>query len=400
MLLACFALGVVPVSAETEGVHTTFLDDAATSIGISWLGRDAEAPGVRYGLSPAALELGSVATERSLGAQSLYQAKLTELKPGTTYYYQCRSGESGNVSRVCSFRTAPAAGQPVTFAVLGDIQVKGHDLAWRRAASWIADKKPDFCVSLGDQVDKGLLLDQWKGLFADGAPLFESMVFMPVVGNHDCYETNGRELNPALYLQLFQLPENQSPAFSGQWYSFHAGVAAFSMLAAYPARNGTPCDVRKVPEQSAWLETTLSRQSSKDWKFVAFHPPVYSTGPHGGDTVWFNTLWGEILERNRVAIVFNGHTHAFEITHPIRQGKCVTDGRGIIYYNAAGVTFSSPATSNAFTAAFQHQEREPLVLLVTATEERLVLSTWNIADNVVIHEQIVIRQAAPSRLPR
>ena len=106
------------------------------------------------------------------------------------------------------------------------------------------------------------------------------------------------------------------------------------------------------------------------------------------------------MEQNRVAVVFNGHTHAFEITHPIRQGKCVTDGRGIIYYNGAGVTFSSPATSNIFTAAFQHQEREPLVLLVTATPERLVLSTWNIADNVVIHEQVVMRQAAPSRLPR
>lgn len=386
---------ILTAAPEGEGVHVSYLGEES-GVAVNWLSPMSSPVALRYGTEPAALDQRRDSAPVALDGEYVHQVRLTGLQAGTRYYYQIDSGASGVTSRVCSFRTAPAAGQPVTFAVLGDIQVKGHDASWRRAAHWLAGKKPDFCLSLGDQVDKGLQVDQWKGLFADGAALFESTVFMPLIGNHDEYgKTNGLALNPAPYFTLFTLPDNGCPGFSGQWYAFRSGSVSFSILAAYPIREGTVVDVRKVPEQTAWLEATLAGQPSKGWKMAAFHPPVFSTGPHGGDTRWLDELWGRIFERRHVSVVFNGHTHAFEITRPLRAGVPVGDGRGIVYYNGAGITFSSPATGSVLSYAHQQREREPLALIVSATPEKLVLSTWNMADNAVIHEETMVRGPAP-----
>jgi hypothetical protein len=200
-----------------------------------------------------------------------------------------------------------------------------------------------------------------------------------------------KEQYPALFFSLFPLPTNGLPAFEGQWYSFRAGVAAFTLLASYPFREKQPCDVRKVPEQTVWLKDTLARNGAGGWSFVGFHPPVYSSGDHGGDTSWYQGLWGDLMEHERVAVVFNGHTHAFEVTHPLRQGKRVNDGSGVVYYNGAGISYSALAKGNERTAARAQQVREPLALLATVTPDRLVLSTWNMESNVVAYETIILR---------
>lgn len=384
----------LPVLARS-GLHATFLDEAGDAVAVSWLSTSAVPASVSYGLEATRLEKCVEATREACGAAFARHARLTGLKPGTRYYYQCREVGGDPSALTGSFRTAAAPDQPVTFAVLGDIQVKGPDARWRYAAQWLAARKLDFCLSLGDQVDKGLQLDQWKALFEDGSPLFESTVFMPLVGNHDEYfEVNAVPLNPELYFRLFLLPENGYRSFTGQWYAFRAGATAFTVLNAYPVREGVPCDVREVPEQKAWLDATLGKQPGKSWKFVAFHPPVFSTGPHGGDTSFLDGLWGRMLERHRVAVVFNGHTHAFEITRPLREGKAVADGRGILYYNGAGISFSSPATGDARSYFWQKSEREPLALIVSVTPEKLVLRTWNMVENAVVHEEVVERRKA------
>ena len=392
IFLLVLVSGVLAGAETFEAIHSTFSDDARTGVVVSWMTGPAAQPEVLYGLSASALELKQKAITLPIDGSFVHHARLSGLLPGTRYYYQCVMGEPAVTSRVCSVKTAPAGGQPVTFAVLGDIQVKGRNRNWEQAAKWLAVKQPDFCVSLGDQVDKGLVLKQWQGLFTDGAPLFESMAFMPLIGNHDIYgEGPVKEQNPVLYVTLFPLPTNGLPAFEGQWYSFRAGAAAFTLLGSYPVRDGQLCDVRKVPEQTAWLKNTLARHSAEGWSFVGFHPPVYSSGDHGGDTAWYQGWWGDMMEQNRVAVVFNGHTHAFEVTHPLRQGKRVYDGTGIVYYNGAGITYSALAKGNERTAVRALQVREPLALLATVTPDRLVLSTWNMESNVVAYETVILR---------
>ena len=384
-----------------QGIHVSFCGEDGTDVAVTWFSGGSNQVGVQYGLASGALTewVRGDAVPAQAGDLFIHRAKLTGLLPGQRYYYRCVTGAPAVTSQVCSFRAAPPAGKPVTFAVLGDIQVKGPDLTWRRAALWLAGKTPDFCLSLGDQVDRGLIPEQWRALLDDGAPLFETTVFMPLIGNHDCYgDDAGVEKDPSLYRLLFPLPDNGCAAFAGQWYAFRAGCASFAMLASYPFRNGETCDVRGVAEQSEWLGRMLAGERRSGWSFAALHPPIHSTGPHGRDTEWYQTLWGGILEATSVAVVFSGHTHAFEITRPLLGGKPVTDGSGgVRYYNAAGITYSGLATGNALTAARAQREREPLALIVTATADRLVLSTWNRLTDSVAQETVIMRERGPSQ---
>lgn len=380
------------VIPAVEGIHASYCSESGTSVAVTWLSVSSNAGSVAFAAASNALvtRVQEGAGPVARGDRFIHRVELRDLAPGTRYYYQCGLGAGAATGPVCSFKTAPPEQQPVTFAVLGDIQVKGRNPAWHRTALWLANKRPDFCLSLGDQVDSGLRLDQWLGLLVDGAPLFESTVFMPLIGNHEVYDGSSKNQRyPSLYLDLFCLPDNGSLEFQGQWYAFRAGCVRIAMLAAYPWRADQACDVRTLPEQGEWLDRTLGKGGSGGWALAALHPPAYSTGPHGGGTRWFQSLWGEVVERHHVAAVFSGHTHAFEITHPLRGGRRVDAGQGIVYYNAAGVAYSALATGNALTEARASREREPLVLIVTASPGRLVFSTWNTVADTVAYETVM-----------
>ncbi len=81
--------------------------------------------------------------------------------------------------------------------------------------------------------------------------------------------------------------------------------------------------------QLEWLDDTLASSTSQ-WKIVALHHPVYSSGRHGSTTRLHETL-EPILTRHRVDLVLAGHDHHYErtvpidgITHIVSGGGCKT----------------------------------------------------------------------------
>ena len=382
--LAALATAGAEGVAGVDGVHTTYVSEDGTSVGVVWFSGQADHPFVRFGMASGLLTNTSAAEVAPFGSGVVCRARITGLPPGTACRYRCVAAP-GDEGPVGGFKTAPVAGSPVTFAVLGDIQVTGSDTRWRAMAAWLARRDLDFCLAVGDQVDRGLQPEQWPALFAGGAPLFEKTVVMPCVGNHECYGTAlGREQMPELYLKAFGLPDNGVAGFSGQWYAFRAGVVGLSVLTTYPFRSGTLGDPRAVPEQTEWLDATLARQPPPMWSLVACHAPLHSSGPHGGDTDWLDALWGRLFETRGVAAVFSGHTHAFEVTEPLVRGVAVGSGQGgVTYYNTAGVSYSATATGSQVTSAYQKQEREPLVLWVRADARSVALETWDVGEDRV-----------------
>jgi 3',5'-cyclic AMP phosphodiesterase CpdA len=70
-----------------------------------------------------------------------------------------------------------------------------------------------------------------------------------------------------------------------------------------------------VPEQIDWLEKEL-KSSSDDWKIVAFHHPLYSSGGrHGSDVRLRETLEPLFIKYN-VSLVLAGHDHFYERIKP------------------------------------------------------------------------------------
>lgn len=298
---------------------------------------------------------------------------------------------------VLAFALAGPGEEDFTFAVVGDIQGKGESEAWRTASSWLARRKPAFWIAMGDLVDRGQDQAQWDAFFADGKLLFDASPVRAVMGNHDLYRDGRPEQGPfvagypALFLGYFpQRAPTEAEPFDG-WYSFSKGDTFFIMLNAYPfpppgdalAGDSGAYEELSRSRQLAWAREELARSKAMH-KFIALHPPVYSSGQHGADgNQPFESAVARLADDFGVEVVFSGHTHAFEVTHPLHSGAVA--GKGTIYYNTAGVNFSDVATGSWFTATRQEVQREPLVALVHVQGRQLVLETWNWRTSEIVH---------------
>jgi hypothetical protein len=126
-------------------------------------------------------------------------------------------------------------------------------------------------------------------------------------------------------------------------------------------------------EMCAWVREQLRGASAATWKFVTFHQPAFtSDGSHSNEQRM--RLLVPIFQEFGVDVVFMGHVHCYERTHPIRfepykyEAKlltedCPVDGMFAIDRDFDGVNNTRPngvvyVTSGAAGAKF-HKESDP-----------------------------------------
>jgi hypothetical protein len=389
VLLAAALLSLPLVAADL--LWTCLGADASREATVQWLA-EAE-PGDAF------LEFGAVGTAMAripakfapgpLGGW-LASVPLRDLAPGTAYAYRPAGGGEETEGR---FATAPAGPADFTFAVIGDVQGKGASDRWRQAATWLAGRQPAFWIPVGDLVDFGHDHAQWQHFFADGTPLFRTAPVMPVVGNHDTYADGARADGkrfvpryPEPFFAFFPPSRDPSGTIPEGAYAWSYGDALFAAFNAYPVPpDGDPLasappqyERTRREAQMRWLDTRLGT-APVAWRFLALHPPVYSSGPHGisGDRPFERSV-AELCDRHGIAAVFAGHTHAFEITRRLHGGAVAADDApGTIYCNTAGINYSAIAKGSWYTDARQEQERMPLVMIVQVTQEAIVIETWD-----------------------
>ncbi|MEI8255576.1 MAG: hypothetical protein WCJ30_07880, partial [Deltaproteobacteria bacterium] len=71
------------------------------------------------------------------------------------------------------------------------------------------------------------------------------------------------------------------------------------------------------------------------------------------DTLQIRAAWPPVYEQHHVDMVFNGHDHDFEVTHPLRGDGTVapTGTPGTVYFTAAGAGAQLyPSGMSPFTA--------------------------------------------------
>jgi hypothetical protein len=179
-------------------------------------------------------------------------------------------------------------------------------------------------VHLGDTVDSGWIKDQWVNhLFGPGKELFARVPMYPCIGNH--------EKNHAFYYQYFSLPKPE------YYYSYTYGNAEFFTV-------DTNKKVGPGTEQYQWLDEALGKSKAK-WKFVYHHHPVYTSDDDDYGNTWKGVASGQgdrnarqlatLYDKHKVDLVFTGHVHFYERSHPIRDGK-VNAADGTIYLISGG----------------------------------------------------------------
>lgn len=215
------------------------------------------------------------------------------------------------------------------FVAFGDFGGGAAQLEVAKAIGvWKREHAVDAFVTTGDNVydwnapdPVARYVEKPYAALRGGAPMWLA------VGNHDARYGRSRA-----ELAYFGLPD---PPFA----KVLPGVQLLFLDANHPDE-----------VQARWLDERLS-EPGPTFRVVVFHQPAYSCGPHGS-TLLVDRFWVPVIERHRVALVLNGHDHAYQrFTSAGGVTYVVTGGGGRELYPVRTACDGVPA-SNA--AAVKH----------------------------------------------
>ena len=274
-----------------------------TSVLIAWQ-TDITATGkVSYGITPS---FGSQAVHA--GGTVDHAVSLGGLLPSTVYYYRVLSGLQ-SLTEVDSFRTAPAVDEPFRFLAFGDLGRATPEQI--QIAARLDSLGGSLGIITGDIIyDAGEAANFTPQYFDIYRPTIRRIPLYPCLGNHDAITSDGQP-----YLKAFYLPSN-NPTGTERYYSFDYSNAHFVAL------DVTVEDTAPGSAMLIWLDADLSA-STKYWKFVFFHVPMYSNQGAHGDDATITAALEPILDAHKVDIVFQGHNHFYTRTYPIASGQVV-----------------------------------------------------------------------------
>lgn len=285
-----------------------------TSVIIKW---HTDAPAntqVRYGTTPAALDLS--ASSATFGIQ--HEVAVSNLLPATTYYYSINTPTAALTGGDdYHFTTPPVAGtrKPTRIWVIGDSGTANLDAQNVRDAYYrfSAPRPADLWLMLGDNAyDRGTDSEYQKAVFDTYPTLLRNTALWSTIGNHETDQSPNP--SPTIpYFDIFTLPRNGEagglPSGTENYYSFDYANIHFVCLDAMASSRATSGPML------TWLRNDLAA-TTQDWLIAYWHHPPYSKGSHDSDLeinlieMRQNAL--PILEAFGVDLVLCGHSHAYE----------------------------------------------------------------------------------------
>ncbi len=191
--------------------------------------------------------------------------------------------------------TAPAAGQPLIVAAVGD--GAGGETSETQVVSQIASWNPNLFLYLGDVYERGTAAEFYNWYRPDGFFGQFKSITDPTVGNHE-YLTTGASA-------YFNFWGNIPP-----YYSFNADGWHFVSLDSNVSKIG----VGPNSPQYQWLQNDLASNTSK-CTIVYYHHPYFSIGKEG-PTQQLVDIW-KLLAQYHVTLVLNGHDHEYQRWVPL-----------------------------------------------------------------------------------
>jgi hypothetical protein len=190
--------------------------------------------------------------------------------------------------------TLPLKDGSLRFAVIGDTG-SGTEPQQQLAETMVAYKRAfpfEFVLMLGDNLYGSEKAEDYQAKFEDVyRPLLNDKVkFYAALGNHD-------DPNQRMY-EHFNMEGKE-------YYRLVKGGASFYGL------NSNYMDKRQVE----WLESELSKDTSK-WKIAFLHHPPYSSGKQHGSDTSLREVIEPLFVKHGVNLVLTGHEHFYERIKP------------------------------------------------------------------------------------
>lgn len=272
-----------------KGPYLLF-EGSNTSMTVLWQ-TDAEESNVLSWGTDTSYNLGQAAVG-TYGSDYQHKYVITDLQPGTGYYYQVAGYGTG------SFRTAPVSGATaVKIFAYGDTRSNptAHgSVAGRMIAAYGSDPNyQSIALHAGDWVasnGESYWTNEW--FVNSNAQLRQFQSELPIAGARGNHEGTG-----TVYAKYF--PE---PYISGFYWSFDYGPAHVAVVDQYTAYT-------VGSTQYNWLAADLAA-TPKPWKIVVMHEPGWSAGGHANNTT-VQTVLQPLFIQYGVQMVIAGHNHYY-----------------------------------------------------------------------------------------
>ncbi len=258
-----------------------------------------------------------------------YTAQIENLSPATEYQFKIVDGE--NFSKTFTFKTS--YDKNFKAIIFSDSQSADYK-TWGEVARAAFQKNPDaeFFVDLGDIVDNGEDRLQWQSWFTEIETPLKKLAFVPVLGNHECYNRDWKVRFPAAYINYFAVPDNGTKDFSRRFYSFDYGAAHFVILDSQwdELEQFAP---NLIETQKKWLREDVAK-TSKKWKIALIHKDVlqYRINGRPERAEGFSDVGVEFMpefENLGFDVVFSAHLHTYR--NRGRLKNFVDDDGGTLY---------------------------------------------------------------------
>jgi len=331
---------------------------------VSWVTASSAPSDCAYGISEVDMtnKVSGSSTSYSVGSSgvlnqvtpytsgALHSANLVNLKPSSTYFYKCGDLNSGITSGIISFETLPDVGdksKQIVFGVIGDLGMTNDS----KVTLAHMEMNPDISMILhvGDLSYANCNHASWDSYGVMVEPLAKQVPWMAVAGNHEIEMTSvsGSSVFTA-FEKRFNMPRVQPASFGAitywpssvaictpsefqsmydygnSFFSFDSGMAHVVNLNPYSLSNSTS-------EQYKWLVNDLSSvdRSVTPWVVVQMHCPFYNSNKDHHDefqALMMKQFFEPLLYQYKANVVFNGHVHAYERSHPVFQNTTRDDG--------------------------------------------------------------------------
>ena len=274
---------------------------------------------------------------------------LTDLTPGTTYYYQV--GDGMIWSETQSFRTSAADADATNFFILGDIQsTDTANLARVLGSLKNSETAYDFALQTGDAIDNVTeYVKNWRPFLTTvNSGSLNGVDLIHVLGNHEYYG----DADGAISKVVYDLPESAQ----NSWYKMEYGEVCVAAV-----NNGT-----KLSEALADIAENL--ETDCVWKVLVAHEPIYGT-----ESVSATPEILASIEKAGFDFVFGGDDHAYARTYPMIGGvkQAENSRNGVVYFVCGDLSGKSNEFHDRaeYVKAIPHNDYTGMYLTVSATEE-------------------------------
>lgn len=338
-LMGFIILHTCIIYAGTRFYRASFRDDPATTIVIGWCDQGTSTNqrlyygtqdhGQNYQLYPFQATVSRTVTHRGLTNRFV---RLTNLQPGTTYYFVIKDDQS--ISPRMSFRTlSDNPNVPILFISGGDTRTGVPLFEFetseciprrRRGFELVAKIRPDFVAFNGDFVLTASSTTQWEDWFADWqlsiGPEGRLIPIVPVFGNH--------EDSQDIY-NFFDVPNQNA------YYALNFGG---NLLRLYTLNTDMGCNTTQLN----WFQTDLQLHSNNPtepyWKAVQYHIPLVPHGEYSPMTSLIS-CWAPLFTQYKIKLSMEGHTHVVKVTWPIVPSNATGSDNGFIRDDINGTVY-------------------------------------------------------------